>query len=64
MTTSSPSLGERYAGIAVLAGLARPGRVMPSIVTIIASWRVTVCPILASLSQTLTQSLSMRTCIG
>jgi hypothetical protein len=61
---SFPSLGERCAGTIVLAGLAQPGDDMLGIATTIASWRVTVCPILALLSQPPTQSLSMRTYIG
>jgi hypothetical protein len=51
MTMSSPSLGERYVGIAILAELARPGGDVPNVATTIASWGVTVCPILALLSQ-------------
>jgi hypothetical protein len=63
-TTSSPSLGERYIGTTVLTRLVQPGDVVPSTVTTIASWRVTTCPVPAPLSQTPTQSLSLRTYVG
>jgi hypothetical protein len=44
MTMSSPSLGECYTSTTVLAGLAWPGNVVPSVATTIASQGVTVCP--------------------
>jgi hypothetical protein len=50
MTMISPSLGERYAGTTVLAELVQLGDDVPSVATTITSWRVTVCPVSASLS--------------
>jgi hypothetical protein len=63
-TTSSPIMGERYAGITVPARLVQPGDDMPSVATIIISRRVTACSVPAPLGQTPTQHLSLRTCIG
>jgi hypothetical protein len=62
--TSSPSSGELCAGTAVLVGLAQPGDGVPNAATTIASQGVTVCPVPAPLSQTLTLSLSVRTYVG
>jgi hypothetical protein len=56
--------GERCAGTTILAGLEQPGDGVPGVATTIISGRMTVCPILALLSQTSTQSLSMRTYVG
>jgi hypothetical protein len=61
---SSPSAGERYAGITVPTGLVQPDDGMPIIVIIIVPWRAIRCSVPAPLGQTPTQCLSLRTYIG
>jgi hypothetical protein len=63
-TMSSPNLGERCAGIVALVRHAPPGDGEPSATTVIALRRVMVFPDPAPLSQTPTQTSSLRICVG
>jgi hypothetical protein len=64
-TTISPSVGERCAGITVLARLEQPDDGIPNIaIIIIVPRRAIQRSISAPLSQTHTRRLSLRTCVG